>query len=153
MTDEPVNLDEHRGMAAQRDTEIRRLLHDVRQTKRRCEIARKNWRIFSTPPPPRRAPKQQRARDTFSSCSPPPPRLRTRAGNGSSLARSTTSPASPSDRGAVQTTTNPKAYRSSIMSLIFSAVISVGKLVLAQGTAGNSEASTTRSPATPRTRP
>ena len=30
MTDEPVNLDEHRGMAAQRDTEIRRLLHDVR---------------------------------------------------------------------------------------------------------------------------
>ena len=32
------------------------------------------------------------------------------------------------------------------MSLIFSAVISVGKLVLAQGTAGNSEASTTRRP-------
>jgi hypothetical protein len=30
MTDEPVNLDERRGMAAQRDTEIRRLLHDVR---------------------------------------------------------------------------------------------------------------------------
>ena len=30
MIDEPVNLDEHRGMAAQRDTEIRRLLHDVR---------------------------------------------------------------------------------------------------------------------------
>jgi hypothetical protein len=29
MTDEPVNLDQHRGMAAQRDTEIRRLLHDV----------------------------------------------------------------------------------------------------------------------------
>ena len=30
MTDEPVNLDEHRGMAAQRDTETRRLLHEVR---------------------------------------------------------------------------------------------------------------------------
>jgi hypothetical protein len=29
MTDEPVNLDEHRGTAAQRDTEIRRVLHDV----------------------------------------------------------------------------------------------------------------------------
>jgi hypothetical protein len=29
MTDEPVNLDEHRGMAAQRDTEIRRVLQDV----------------------------------------------------------------------------------------------------------------------------
>jgi uncharacterized protein YlxW (UPF0749 family) len=29
MTDEPVNLDKHRGMAAQRDTEIRRDLHEV----------------------------------------------------------------------------------------------------------------------------
>jgi hypothetical protein len=29
MTDEPVNLDGHRGMAAQRDTEIRRDLHEV----------------------------------------------------------------------------------------------------------------------------
>jgi len=29
MTDEPVNLDERRGMAAQRDTEIRRVLYDV----------------------------------------------------------------------------------------------------------------------------
>jgi hypothetical protein len=29
MTDEPVNLDRHRGMAAQRDTEIRRDLHEV----------------------------------------------------------------------------------------------------------------------------
>ena len=29
MTDEPVNLDDRRGMAAQRDTEIRRDLHDV----------------------------------------------------------------------------------------------------------------------------
>ncbi len=30
MNNDPVNLDEHRGMAAQRDTEIRRDLHDVR---------------------------------------------------------------------------------------------------------------------------
>ena len=29
MNDDPVNLDEHRGMAAQRDTEIRRDLRDV----------------------------------------------------------------------------------------------------------------------------
>jgi hypothetical protein len=29
MTDEPVNLDERRGMAAQRDTETRRVLYDV----------------------------------------------------------------------------------------------------------------------------
>ena len=29
MTDEPVNLDEHRGMAAQKDTEIRRDLREV----------------------------------------------------------------------------------------------------------------------------
>jgi hypothetical protein len=29
MTDEPVNLDGRRGMAAQRDTEIRRMLQDV----------------------------------------------------------------------------------------------------------------------------
>src|SRR5262245_6039972 len=41
----------------------------------------------------------------------------------------------------------------SIASAIFSAVIRVGKFVLAQGTVGNGEASTTRSPSTPRTRP
>jgi hypothetical protein len=29
MTDPPVELDEHRGMAAQRSTEIRRRLHEV----------------------------------------------------------------------------------------------------------------------------
>jgi hypothetical protein len=29
MADTPVDLDDHRGMAAQRDTEIRRLLHTV----------------------------------------------------------------------------------------------------------------------------
>ena len=29
MTDDPVNLDEHRGMAAQRDTEIRRDIREV----------------------------------------------------------------------------------------------------------------------------
>ena len=29
MTDSPVELDEHRGMAAQKETEIRRLLHEV----------------------------------------------------------------------------------------------------------------------------
>ena len=29
MNDDPVNLDEHRGMAAQRDTEIRRDLREV----------------------------------------------------------------------------------------------------------------------------
>ena len=29
MTDQPVDLDEHRGMAAQKETEIRRLLQEV----------------------------------------------------------------------------------------------------------------------------
>jgi hypothetical protein len=29
VNDDPINLDEHRGMAAQRDTEIRRDLHEV----------------------------------------------------------------------------------------------------------------------------
>jgi hypothetical protein len=29
MTDEPIALDEHRGMNAQKDTEIRRQLHEV----------------------------------------------------------------------------------------------------------------------------
>jgi hypothetical protein len=29
MTDQPVDLDEHRGMAAQKETETRRLRHDV----------------------------------------------------------------------------------------------------------------------------
>jgi hypothetical protein len=44
-------------------------------------------------------------------------------------------------------------HQASIMSAIFSAVIKVGKLVSAQGNTGNSEASTTRNPVTPRTRP
>jgi hypothetical protein len=29
MTDDPIALDEHRGMSAQKDTEIRRRLHEV----------------------------------------------------------------------------------------------------------------------------
>ena len=29
MQDEPIELDEHRGMSAQKDTEIRRRLHEV----------------------------------------------------------------------------------------------------------------------------
>jgi hypothetical protein len=29
MADDPIELDEHRGMAAQKDTEIRRRLHEV----------------------------------------------------------------------------------------------------------------------------
>jgi hypothetical protein len=29
MTDDPIELDEHRGMVAQKDTEIRRRLHEV----------------------------------------------------------------------------------------------------------------------------
>lgn len=29
MTDDPIKLDQHRGMAAQKDTEIRRRLHEV----------------------------------------------------------------------------------------------------------------------------
>src|SRR6516165_5385822 len=41
----------------------------------------------------------------------------------------------------------------SIASAIFSAVIKVGKLVSAQGTTGNTDASTTRRPPTPRTLP
>ena len=59
----------------------------------------------------------------------------------------------------VQMVENPKAHMpsgqavASIASAIFSAVIKVGKLVLAQGTVGNSDASTTRNPLTPRTRP
>jgi hypothetical protein len=44
-------------------------------------------------------------------------------------------------------------HQASIASAIFSAVIKVGKLVSAQGNTGNSEASTTRKPATLRTRP
>jgi hypothetical protein len=38
MTDNPVELDEHRGMAAQKSTEIRRQLHEVQadQAALRC---------------------------------------------------------------------------------------------------------------------
>jgi len=42
MTDDPVELDEHRGMAAQKSTEIRRRLHQVQADqaalRRRQEI-------------------------------------------------------------------------------------------------------------------
>ena len=52
MTDEPVNLDGHRGMAAQRNTEIRRApSRGSGLTKQRYKVARKNWRIFSNAAP------------------------------------------------------------------------------------------------------
>src|SRR6516225_10494947 len=68
------------------------------------------------------------------------------------------------DPAVVQMIEDPKAHclvsyakggyaAASIASAIFSAVIKVGKLVLAPGTTGNSDASTTRKPPTPRTRP
>src|SRR3954462_7986471 len=47
----------------------------------------------------------------------------------------------------------PPQRPAKMASAIFSAVIRTGKLVLAQGTCGNTEASTTRNPPTPRTRP
>jgi hypothetical protein len=33
VTDDPIELDEHRGMSAQKDTEIRRCLHEVQADK------------------------------------------------------------------------------------------------------------------------
>ena len=99
MTDEPVNLDEHRGMAAQRDTEIRRDLHDVQTDQAALRGRQEELENFlDAAPAATRAEAARRARGTFCSCSPPPPRLRTPAGNGSSPARSTTSPALPSNR-------------------------------------------------------
>ena len=44
--DEPVNLDERRGMAAQRDTEIRRDLHDVQADQAALQGRQEELEIF-----------------------------------------------------------------------------------------------------------
>jgi len=82
MTDEPVNLAERRGMAAQRDTEIRRDLHDVQIDQAALRGRQEELENFLDAAPPQGASKQQRARGTSSSCSPLFPRRRTHAGNG-----------------------------------------------------------------------
>lgn len=44
MTDKSINLDEHRGMAAQKVTELRRLLAEVGPMSKRCGCGKTNWR-------------------------------------------------------------------------------------------------------------
>lgn len=42
MNHDPIALDEHRGMAAQKATEIRRHLAEVGHSRRRCWSARRS---------------------------------------------------------------------------------------------------------------
>src|SRR5215471_9982287 len=58
-----------------------------------------------------------------------------------------------SDDNLIRHSLFPFAFAHCIASAIFSAVMSTGKLVLAHGTTGKIEASTTRKPCTPLTRP
>jgi hypothetical protein len=46
MTDKPVDLDEHRGMAAQKETEIRRLLHEVQADQTALRIRQEKLESF-----------------------------------------------------------------------------------------------------------
>ncbi|HZC96371.1 MAG TPA: hypothetical protein VE267_09645 [Bradyrhizobium sp.] len=63
MTDNPVELDEHRGMAAQKLTEIRRRLLKFRPIKLPCDAAKRN--LSATPSLLRRrlGPRLQQRRD------------------------------------------------------------------------------------------
>ncbi len=46
MTDKPVELDEHRGMAAQKETEIRRLLHEVQADQMALRVRQEKLESF-----------------------------------------------------------------------------------------------------------
>jgi hypothetical protein len=43
MTEKTIDLDQHRGMAAQKATDLRRLLADV-EAKESCAFGRTNWK-------------------------------------------------------------------------------------------------------------
>ena len=44
MTEKTIDLDHHRGMAAQKATDLRRLLADVGANERACASGRTNWK-------------------------------------------------------------------------------------------------------------
>jgi hypothetical protein len=44
MTKQTIELDQHRGMAAQKATEIRRLMRRSRLMSERCVCGRMNWK-------------------------------------------------------------------------------------------------------------
>jgi hypothetical protein len=46
MTEPPVDLDEHRGMGAQKETEIRRLLHEVQADQANLRIRQEELEGF-----------------------------------------------------------------------------------------------------------
>ena len=69
MTDKTIDLDQHRGMAAQKATELRRLVADVEANEqalrlRQDELESRCWRHRQ-----RIGMKPQRKRATFSICS------------------------------------------------------------------------------------
>ena len=43
MTDKPIDLDQHRGISAQKATGLRRLLAEVDSMKGRCGCGKMNW--------------------------------------------------------------------------------------------------------------
>lgn len=51
MTDRPVDLDEHRGMAAQKSTEIRRRLHEVQADQAALRCRRNEFERYAVAAP------------------------------------------------------------------------------------------------------
>ena len=49
MTERPIDLDQRRGMAAQKATDIRRLLAEVQANRTRCASGRMSWKRSSSP--------------------------------------------------------------------------------------------------------
>jgi hypothetical protein len=56
MTDDPVNLDEHRGIAAQKGTEIRRRSHEVRADQAAIHQRQEEFESFLLLPPAKTLP-------------------------------------------------------------------------------------------------
>jgi hypothetical protein len=93
MTDEPVDLDEHRGMAAQVATDVRRQrLHEFQVDQAALRRRQEELEKLRRRPRPRRS--------ILYSYSPPHRRLRTRATRSSSPMRSTISPDCATARGS-----------------------------------------------------
>jgi hypothetical protein len=63
MTDDPVELDEHRGMAAQKSTEIRRRLHEVQANQAALRRRQEEFEKHALSAPSTTWPRLQRRRD------------------------------------------------------------------------------------------
>ncbi len=82
MTDRTIDLDEHRGMVAQKATELRRLRVGVQADQAALKARQDALEKMLLALPAPAGPKPSRKRAISSTCSPRPRRARTCAGNG-----------------------------------------------------------------------